>query len=96
MQDGAIKNLIPTGTTVIVRTHGGAPRAGRIISVTERAACVCGPEYFDAIMAGEHEPPIAGFPREDVFEFDERVLGEIRADPANWRLARPIDATADQ
>jgi hypothetical protein len=88
MQEGNTKNLESLGTTVIVRTYGGAPRIARVISVTPDAAFVCAPEYFDAIASGEHEPPMVGFPLNDVFEFDEALVDRIKSDRAQWRAAK--------
>ena len=78
---------------VIVRAYGGEAARRILLTATADAAFVCREENYDAIIAGSRPAPMIGFPREDVFEFDEGVFATLAeqwarqraTDPAIWR-----------
>lgn len=78
-------------TTVLARAWGGEPLQRLAIEEGQGVVYIAHPAYADAIEAGEAEP--AGFPVEDIFEFDEAVFAVLAdqwarqraTDPATWQ-----------
>lgn len=68
---------------VIVRALRGEPLKRVAVSVGDRVIYVAAPAQMDAIQAGRSEP--VGFPKEDVFVFDEDVFSMLSA---AWHLAK--------
>jgi hypothetical protein len=52
----------------------------RVLSVTESAVFVCAGDDYERIMRGEKETPMIGFPRGDVFVFQEAVFERLEAE----------------
>ncbi len=73
---------------VLVRDADERPLKRVLCGVTNRLAYVANPASLSRIDSGETFP--VGFPIGDVFEFDETVFNEIRRNPAEWGLARPL------
>jgi hypothetical protein len=81
---------------VLARAYRGEPLRRVLVEQTERAAFLVNPDSLAAFTAGENGP--AGFPIEDVFEFDAEVYSRLRTqwvadsrtDDALWRAARPL------
>jgi hypothetical protein len=83
------------GLLVIVRCYGDEPGIRRVLSITNTAVFVCRQESYEAILAGEKDAPMVGFPVQDVFQFDETAAVAIAAGRApDWRRLRPIHAAA--
>jgi hypothetical protein len=69
-----------------------------LIHQTDRAAFVVNPDYIRAFEAGESGA--AGFPLEDVFEFDHELYRRLceqwerarKTDDALWQVALPYTA----
>ena len=64
-------------TLVIVRCHGGVVHVMSLLRVEGQRAYVCRPDEFEEIQSGKRLPPIAGFPLEDVFEFNAREMKRV-------------------
>lgn len=64
------------GKQVIARGYGGKVLVKRIWDFDARAVYIVSDEKFQALTAGSPgvEPPMVGFPREDVFKFDPKWL----------------------
>jgi hypothetical protein len=80
---------------VLARAYGGEPLRRFVIQTTDRAVFLVNPDFLAAVEAGERGP--AGFPIEDVFEFDAELYARLRVqweregrtDDALWRSAQP-------
>jgi hypothetical protein len=85
--------------TVLARASGRKPIKRILIEPGERVFYLANPERIDAVRAGVSDP--VGFPKEDVFEFDEGVFVALadqwarqRAnDPATWRKLTPYSSS---
>ena len=79
---------------VLARAYRGEPLRRVVVEHTDRAASLVNPDALAAFAAGEIGP--AGFPIEDVFEFDDDLYRRLRAqweahgrtDDALWRSAQ--------
>ena len=70
---------------VIVRDWMGRQLVRAVLSADDRAVLVCSLESLPEIEAGRREPPLLGFPREDVFVAGSAVLAAIQKDGAvSW------------
>jgi hypothetical protein len=80
---------------VLAMAFGGKPIKRIFLEVGERVFYLANPERIDAIRAGVTDP--VGFPKEDVYEFDEAVFADLvdqwarqrATDPATWRRLTP-------
>jgi hypothetical protein len=59
--------------TVFVKDCDGQIIRFAVLNSTERAVFVCSELAYEFIVRGEREPPVVGFPIEDVF-LDERAV----------------------
>ena len=83
-------------TIVIARAWGGEPVRRTAVEYDGGAVYIVNPDQLDAWKAGETRP--AGFPAEDVFEFNEAVFGALNeqwmrhraTDPATWQQLIPF------
>jgi hypothetical protein len=81
--------------SVLARAYRGEPLRRVVVEHTDRAAFLVSPNSLAAFVAGEIGS--AGFPIEDVFEFDDALYQrlreqwerESRTDEMLWRSARP-------
>jgi hypothetical protein len=79
---------------VIARAWGGEPIRRVALEQGKDVVYLANPDRIEAIRAGESAP--VGFPREDVFEFDEGVFSTLvdqwasqrATDPAIWAKLR--------
>jgi hypothetical protein len=62
---------------VIVRAFGGKPLERLVVERRELKVFICHPETYDACQRGEAFP--VGFPRHDVFLFDERLFSRLKS-----------------
>lgn len=75
---------------VLARASGGKPLKRILMGVGDRVFYLANPDRIAAVEAGDSDP--VGFPREDVFEFDDRVFSALAdqwarrraTDPATW------------
>jgi hypothetical protein len=80
---------------VLARAYRGEPLRRVVVEHTERAAFLVNPDSLAAFTAGEIGA--AGFPIEDVFEFNADLYDRLhvqwerdgRTDDMLWRSARP-------
>jgi hypothetical protein len=87
--------VAPEYPLVLARAYRGEPLRRAIVEQTDRAAFLVNPDYMAAFTAGEIGS--AGFPIEDVFEFDADLYDRLhaqwerdgRTDDMLWRSARP-------
>lgn len=91
MQQESLSLAYRRGLRVIVRTYGDNPCIRKVLSATDTAVFVCREESYEAILAGERDSPMVGFPFEDVFQFDETAAAIIEAgNRPEWGRLRPI------
>ena len=82
---------------VIARADRGEPLERIAIETGRRVVYLANPARIGAVEAGESNP--VGFPREDVFEFDEGVFASLAdqwarqraTEPATWQKLRPYE-----
>jgi hypothetical protein len=80
---------------VLARASGGKPHKRIIVDIGERVFYLANPDRIVAVEAGESDP--IGFPREDVFEFDDEAFAALveqwerqrATDPATWKGLTP-------
>jgi hypothetical protein len=60
------------GDYVIARSFGDVPIVRRVWSNDENAVYICTEERFNQLKAGNAKLLLVGFPRQDVFEYDEK------------------------
>jgi hypothetical protein len=80
---------------VLAMAFGGKPIKRIFMETGERVFYLANPERIDAIRAGVTDP--VGFPKEDVYEFDEDAFAVLveqwarqqATDPAIWRKLKP-------
>ena len=86
------------GESIIVRAFGGAPLARKVWDVGERVVYITDEQGLKRLTSGRDAPPPLGFPKEDVFRFDERLYRRLesaikRKDKRNlpgiWSEAKP-------
>lgn len=83
---------------VLARASRGEPLRRIAVGSGGRVLYLANPDRLDAVRAGESDP--VGFPKEDVFEFDEGAFAALieqwtrqrATDPAMWRKLRRYDA----
>lgn len=91
MQQESVSSPNGRGLRVIVRAYGDNARIRKVLSMTSTAVFVCREESYEAILAGERDSPMIGFPFEDVFQFDETAAAIIEAgNRPEWSRLRPI------
>jgi hypothetical protein len=75
------------GDIVIVRAFGNVPLVRRVWDEDSRGVYVTDDERFERLTAGDPEilPPLAGFPREDVFKYDSKPAVSIDNPERNER-----------
>lgn len=90
------------GEHVLVRARGGRPLKRRVWRVSEEKIFVLSPETYKQAEAGIETRAI-GFPREDVFRFDAKLLAALHSalgDPARlqelWESAIPYEAKTER
>jgi hypothetical protein len=82
---------------VLAQAFRGQPLRRLVVEKTHRAVFLVNPDYLAAVEAGESGA--AGFPVEDVFEFDADLYQRLReqwerdgrTDDTLWRSARPYN-----
>ena len=53
------------------------------------------PESVDAIRRGEREPPVVGFPSDDVFRYSDKEARAInKGEPVDWGRLSPMKEAA--
>ena len=86
------------GENIIVRAFKDEPLARRVWGVGERVIYITDDEGLRRLSSGRSTPPPIGFPKEDVFKFDERLYRRLasaikRRDRLNlkgiWSEAKP-------
>ena len=83
------------GDYVIVRAFGGVPLIRRVWEEDERGVYVTDDSHLERLLAGDPEihPPLAGFPREDVFRYDAKLAASIehpqRSEGWDWNQLTP-------
>jgi hypothetical protein len=75
------------GRTMIVRAFGGEPLRRILVGIRGRLADAARPESLDRVCQGLSCP--VGFPREDVFQFDEAAFDRLAA---TWEARRETSA----
>ncbi len=65
------------GALVMVRALGGQPLIRRIWQEHDRGILICRVEDYDLWQSEGREPPVAGFPKEDIFVYDEHLFAEL-------------------
>lgn len=73
---------------VIAKTSRGEPLKRILFEAGERVMYLANPERIAAVKAGETEP--VGFPREDVFVFDDEIYAVLAEE---WASQRATQAT---
>lgn len=82
---------------VIARAHQGEPLERIALETGRRVVYLANPARIDAVLAGESNA--VGFPKEDVFEFDEAAFAaladqwarQLATDPATWQKLKRYD-----
>jgi hypothetical protein len=93
MQHKSSQRRYNSGLRVIVRSFGDIPHIRKIVSMTDTAVFVCREESYDAILAGERDAPMIGFPLQDVFKYDQPMADVIAAGRRpDWNHLRPLSA----
>jgi hypothetical protein len=88
--------------SVIARASAGEPVQRIFIEAGERVFYLANPARLDAVRRGDSEP--VGFPKEDVFEFDEATFADLveqwarqrATDPATWQTLKPYGLRASR
>jgi hypothetical protein len=71
---------------VLARAFRGEPLRRLLVKMTDRAAFLVNPDYLGAVESGKSGA--AGFPAEDVFEFDADLYNQLRK---QWEAERRTD-----
>jgi hypothetical protein len=86
------------GASVLVRAFGGVPLARKVWGEGQRVIYITDDEGFKRLAAGRAIVSPVGFPKEDVFQFDDRLFRRLesavkRRDTRNlpgiWSEAKP-------
>jgi hypothetical protein len=86
-----IMEIIMAGEMVIARGYNGAAYVRKVLSIVGRAAIICPPESYDAIIAGKEDAPLVGFPIGDVFQFEPAAGDAVAAGKQpQWERLRPL------
>ena len=75
------------GPKVIVRCYGGRPAIRRVWAHDSRKVFLADDEQYSRLESGLLRGFPLGFPRDDVFEYDERVARQVLEgsnDPVQW------------
>ena len=78
-----------TGDTVIARGYRNRPLVRKVHSSGDRVVYLVTNEQFNLITDGKSSVPPIGFPKEDVFEYDETVVTSGSVDWSklkNWSV----------
>lgn len=65
------------GDAVIVRAYGGVPLVRRVWDENERVVYITNDSRLKQMLAGDTEIWPVGFPREDVFKFDQELASQL-------------------
>lgn len=76
------------GDKVIVRTYGDNPLIRRVWDVEGDTVYICSDRNFERLMVNDSSGSYIGFPREDVFVFDQAWI-ESETIPALWERLIP-------
>ena len=75
---------------VIVRDWANRARVCAVLDADAKVVMVCAPDTLADIRAGRRDPPLSGFPREDVFVAEPATLAGIASgEPIDWQHLRP-------
>lgn len=72
------------GDLVIARCYGHEPIIRRVWDSTPDVVYICTEERYQLLNEGVANIYPVGFPRQDVFEYEESVLRELATDPSAW------------
>ena len=72
------------GDLVIARSFGQKPVVRRVCDSTPELVYLCTEEQYILLNEGITNLHPIGFPRQDVFEYEESVLRELATDPSSW------------
>jgi hypothetical protein len=67
------------GDRVIVRAYGDVPLVRRVWDEDEKGVYITDDPGFDQLIKGQAEFWPVGFPREDVFKFNQQLINDITA-----------------
>lgn len=80
------------GDTVIVRAFGNEPLVRRVWDGDNRAVRIVTDENYQDLEAGRKALNPVGFPRDDVFHYNARLLEQVQAEyetnPQVWKNLR--------
>ncbi|MGI9107676.1 MAG: hypothetical protein ACR2G4_15670 [Pyrinomonadaceae bacterium] len=86
------------GEDILIRAFRGVPLTRKVWDIGERVVYATDAKGLERLSAGLSAPPPIGFPKEDVFKFDERLYKRLqgaikRHDTLNlsgiWSEAKP-------
>lgn len=80
------------GDYVVARSFGDVPLIRRVWDEGKDVVYICTEERYSQLLAGETDLPPVGFPKSDVFEYDEDTFGELMGDPSAWRKLKTWSA----
>ena len=72
------------GDLVIARSFGQEPIVRRVWDSTPDIVYICPDERYILLNEGAANLQPVGFPRQDIFEYEESVLKELTTDPSAW------------
>jgi hypothetical protein len=68
-----------------------AQKSRLLLDLTEKAAFVCAPQQYAAIVEGRAPEPLCGFLRADVFPLTAELKAQVTAGrPINWNALQHI------
>lgn len=77
------------GDYVIARSFGDVPLIRRVWEADKGVVYICTEERYNQLRNGETDLMLVGFPKADVFEYDETIVTELDSNPQIWRKLKP-------
>jgi hypothetical protein len=73
---------------VVLRVFGGEAAIGVVVAATPETVAIHSPDQFDLSAAGNASLFPIGFPRADVFEYDQCAVAVVADRPIKWSALR--------
>lgn len=80
------------GDKVVLRVFGGGSAIGVVLGTTPETVAIHSPEQFDLSAEGRAWLLPIGFPRADVFEYDQCAVASVSERPIKWFELRAYKA----
>ncbi|MEE9494380.1 MAG: hypothetical protein V3W04_13510 [Gammaproteobacteria bacterium] len=79
------------GTKVIVRDFLDRPFVRVLWAIGDKCIYICSDDQFADLLDGDTSAPAIGFPKKDVFIWDDSIESTLSSEPFDWRKLNRFD-----